>query len=363
MKTIGFIGLGLIGGSIAKTIRKFHPDYHILAYAKHKETLAAALNCNAIDAVLEEKDERYHTCDYIFLCAPVEYNIEYLKYLKNIISDDCIITDAGSVKGPIHKAVEELGMDHCFIGGHPMAGSEQSGFEHSSDHLLENAYYILTPGGQVPLEKLTEFSELIDSLGSIPMVLTAEEHDFITAGVSHLPHIIASSLVNLINKLDNEAEYMKTIAAGGFRDITRIASSSPVMWEQICLENQKNISTVLDEFIRMLIQIRCSIDNKEADNIFDMFASSKDYRDSIDIVDNSLIPRSYVLYIDVADEAGAIATIATILATEKVSIKNIGIIHNREFEDGVLKIEFYTDAALEQAKVLLTKRNYKICER
>lgn len=83
---------------------------------------------------------------------------------------------------------------------------------------------------------------------------------------------------------------MKMIAAGGFRDITRIASSSPVMWEQICLENQKNISTVLDEFIRMLIQIRCSIDNKEADNIFDMFASSKDYRDSIDIIDNSLIP-------------------------------------------------------------------------
>ena len=220
MKTIGFIGLGLIGGSIAKTIRKFHPDYHILAYAKHKETLAAALNCNAIDAVLEEKDERYRTCDYIFLCAPVEYNIEYLKYLKDVISDDCIITDAGSVKGPIHKAVEELGMEHCFIGGHPMAGSERSGFEHSSDHLLENAYYILTPGGEVPLDKLTEFSELIDSLGSIPMVLTAEEHDFITAGVSHLPHIIASSLVNLVNELDNDAEYMKTIAAGGFRDIT-----------------------------------------------------------------------------------------------------------------------------------------------
>mgnify|MGYP001069069487 CR=1 FL=1 len=230
-------------------------------------------------------------------------------------------------------------------------------------NLLENAYYIITPGGEVALEKISDFTELISSLGAIPLVITAEEHDFITAGVSHLPHIVASALVNLVNLLDNDAQYMKMIAAGGFRDITRIASSSPVMWEQICLENQKNISTVLDEFIRMLIQIRCSIDNKEADNIFDMFASSKDYRDSIDIVDNSLIPRSYVLYIDVADEAGAIATIATILATEKVSIKNIGIIHNREFEDGVLKIEFYTDAALEQAKVLLTKRNYKICER
>ena len=363
MKTIGFIGLGLIGGSIAKTIRKFHPDYHILAYAKHKETLAAALNCNAIDAVLEEKDERYHTCDYIFLCAPVEYNIEYLKYLKNVISDDCIITDAGSVKGPIHKAVEELGMDHCFIGGHPMAGSEQSGFEHSSDHLLENAYYILTPGGQVPLEKLTEFSELIDSLGSIPMVLTAEEHDFITAGVSHLPHIIASSLVNLINKLDNEAEYMKTIAAGGFRDITRIASSSPVMWEQICIENHENISSVLDEYIRMLIQIRCSIDNQEASYLYDMFARSRDYRDSIDASSSGLINKTYMLYIDIVDEAGGIATIATILAMEGISIKNIGIIHNREFEQGVLKIEFYEEYALEKGCALMKNVNYIVYER
>ena len=363
MKTIGFIGLGLIGGSIAKTIRKFHPDYHILAYAKHKETLAAALNCNAIDAVLEEKDERYHTCDYIFLCAPVEYNIEYLKYLKNVISDDCIITDAGSVKGPIHKAVEELGMDHCFIGGHPMAGSEQSGFEHSSDHLLENAYYILTPGGQVPLEKLTEFSELIDSLGSIPMVLTAEEHDFITAGVSHLPHIIASSLVNLINKLDNEAEYMKTIAAGGFRDITRIASSSPVMWEQICIENHENISSVLDEYIRMLIQIRCSIDNQEASYLYDMFARSRDYRDSIDASSSGLINKTYMLYIDIVDEAGGIATIATILAMEGISIKNIGIIHNREIEQGLLKLQYYQQNALEKGCALLKKRNYIVYER
>ena len=113
MKTIGFIGLGLIGGSIAKTIRKFHPDYHILAYARHKETLAAALKDGVINGVLEAEDDRYRTCDYIFLCAPVEHNIEYLKYLKDVISDQCIITDAGSVKGPIHEAVEELGLDHC----------------------------------------------------------------------------------------------------------------------------------------------------------------------------------------------------------------------------------------------------------
>nr|WP_302559963.1 prephenate dehydrogenase [uncultured Blautia sp.] len=363
MKTIGFIGLGLIGGSIAKTIRKFHPDYRLIAFDKDRNALAEAVSLNVINGICDIEDEQLYNCDYLFLCAPVEFNVEYMEKIKASLGENCILTDVGSVKNVIHEKVTELGLEGRFIGGHPMAGSERSGFSNSSDHLLENAYYIITPGGEVALEKISDFTELISSLGAIPLVITAEEHDFITAGVSHLPHIVASALVNLVNLLDNDAQYMKMIAAGGFRDITRIASSSPVMWEQICLENQKNISTVLDEFIRMLIQIRCSIDNKEADNIFDMFASSKDYRDSIDIIDNSLIPRSYVLYIDVADEAGAIATIATILATEKVNIKNIGIIHNREFEDGVLKIEFYTDAALEQAKVLLTKRNYKICER
>ena len=363
MKTIGFIGLGLIGGSIARTIRKFHPDYRLLAFDKDRDALAEAVSLNVIDGICDIEDERLYNCDYLFLCAPVEFNVEYMEKIKDSLGENCILTDVGSVKSIIHEKVTELGLEGKFIGGHPMAGSERSGFSNSSDHLLENAYYIITPGGEVALDRISDFTELVSSLGAIPLVLTAEEHDFITAGVSHLPHIVASALVNLVNLLDNDAQYMKMIAAGGFRDITRIASSSPVMWEQICLENQKNISTVLDEFIRMLIQIRCSIDNKEADNIFDMFASSKDYRDSIDIVDNSLIPRSYVLYIDVADEAGAIATIATILATEKASIKNIGIIHNREFEQGVLKIEFYTDAALEQAKVLLTKRNYKICER
>ncbi|MDD7218898.1 MAG: prephenate dehydrogenase [Clostridia bacterium] len=363
MKTIGFIGLGLMGGSIARAIRKYHKDYHLLAYDQNRETLATAVSSGIIDAVCESEDDRFSNCDYIFLCSPVEYNVKYLKYLKQIIGPDTIITDVGSVKGPIHKEIQKLNMESCFIGGHPMAGSEKSGFEASSDRLIENAYYIITPGGEVPLDKLTDFTELVSSLGAIPMVLTSEEHDFITAGVSHLPHIIASALVNLVSMLDNDQEYMKTIAAGGFRDITRIASSSPVMWEQICVENSENISNVLDDFIRLLIQIRCFIDNKDAQSLYQMFASSRDYRDSIDVTDNGLLKKLYVLYLDIADEAGGIATIATILAMDKISIKNIGIIHNREFEEGVLKIEFYDQDSMERGESLLKKRNYIIYER
>ena len=358
--TIGFIGLGLIGGSLAKTIRKYHPEYCLLAYDVNKEALASALSDNIISGVCEAKDPSFKECDYIFLCAPVSCNLEYLKYLKQVIKDTCIISDVGSVKGIIHQAVTEIGLEKNFIGGHPMAGSERSGFEHASDHLFENAYYILTPSEEISLDKLSSYTDLVTSFGAIPLVLTYEEHDYITAGVSHLPHIIASSLVNLIHSLDNEAEYMKMIAAGGFKDITRIASSSPVMWQQICLENPGNISSVLDDYIRMLIQIRYYINEKDGDAIFQMFADSRDYRDSFDTVAHGPLKSSYRLYCDIVDEAGGIATIATILAMDKISIKNIGIIHNREFEEGVLKIEFYDEAALERAAALLRKRNYII---
>ena len=362
MKT-GFIGLGLIGGSIARAVRHFYPDAEIIAYSRTRASVEQAVADGVVDRIPDGVGEDFADCDYIFLCAPVSSNAKYLEQLKPLIHSSCIITDVGSTKTDIHEKVTELGMEENFIGGHPMAGSEKTGFESSSDRLLENAYYIITPGGEVPLDRLTDFTELISSLGAIPMVLTSEEHDFITAGVSHLPHIIASALVNLVSMLDSDQEYMKTIAAGGFRDITRIASSSPIMWEQICVENNKNISNVLDDYIRLLIQIRCFVDNKDSQSLYQMFASSRDYRDSIDVVDSGLLKKAYVLYLDIADEAGGIATIATILALEKISIKNIGIIHNREFEEGVLKIEFYDGSSMEKGAALLKKRNYIVYER
>lgn len=361
--TIGFVGLGLIGGSLAKTIRKKLPEYRIMAYDADRNTLAGALKENIIDLICEAKDIRFAECDYIFLCAPVEYNIQYLEFFKETLPADCILSDVGSVKGPIHEEARRLGLSSLFIGGHPMAGSERSGFEHSSDHLLENVYYILTPSEDIPLPKLSAYTELVSALGAIPLVLTPQEHDYITAGVSHIPHVIAASLVNLLRELDDDAEHMKQIAAGGFRDITRIASSSPVMWEQICLENAENISEILDVYIRLLIQAKCELDEKNGSGLHQMFSDSRDYRDSMDVTASGPLKKAYMIYCDLEDEAGAIATIATILAMANISIKNIGIIHNREFEQGVLKIEFYSAAAQEQAVQLLEKRNYSIYQR
>ena len=366
--TFGFIGLGLIGGSIARGLRRANKDITIMAYMRTRSKLEQAKADGTIDMILDGIDETLSACDVIFLCTPVEYNAVYLEKVRPFLKPGALITDIGSTKTDIHQAVERLDYEDVFVGGHPMAGSEKTGYESSTDHLLENAYYIITPTKKSTPEQIDRIRQVALAIGALPIVLDYHEHDFSVAAISHLPHLVASSLVNLVHDNDSKDEIMKRLAAGGFKDITRIASSSPIMWEQICVENNQNISNVLDDYIRMLIQIRCSVDNcatdgKEADAIYQMFASSRDYRDSIDVVDNGPIRKAYVLYLDIADEAGGIATIATILAMDKISIKNIGIIHNREFEQGVLKIEFYEEDAMERAIALLKKRNYIVYER
>ena len=228
--TAGFIGLGLIGGSIARALKKRAPSTVIMAYMRTRETLLTASRDGAVDIVLDGIGEPLRQCDIIFLCTPVEYNEEYLRQLQPYLKPGAIVTDVGSTKTQIHEAARALSMEESFIGGHPMAGSEKTGYENSTDHLLENAYYILTPTEQTPASSTALMTELASLIGAIPIVLDFREHDRIVAAVSHLPHLIASSLVNLVREDDKESGMMKQLAAGGFKDITRIASASPVMW-------------------------------------------------------------------------------------------------------------------------------------
>ena len=137
-----------------------------------------------------------------------------------------------------------------------MAGSEKSGYNNSKAMLLENAYYILTPSDTVPSEKVLEYTEFVTALKALPVTLGYKEHDFITGTISHLPHIIAASLVNFVKDSDTEEEWMKHLAAGGFKDITRIASSSPTMWQHICSQNRENISQILTDYIQLLTQAK-----------------------------------------------------------------------------------------------------------
>ena len=360
---IGFIGLGLIGGSIAKAIRQYFPDYEIVAFDKDKGTLALAAQESVIDVAATTIDDNFYNCNYLFLCAPVSCNTAYLKQVARYISKDTILTDVGSVKTNIHEEVLALGLDCCFIGGHPMAGSEKNGYSNSKAMLLENAYYILTPSDTISPKKVQEYTEFVTALKALPVTLGYKEHDFITGTISHLPHIIAASLVNFVKDSDTEEKWMKHLAAGGFKDITRIASSSPTMWQHICSQNRENLSQILTDYIQLLTQAKDQIASGDEQAVYDLFDSSRDYRNSIPDSSSGPIKKAFVVYCDIIDEAGGIAAIATILASNKINIKNIGIIHNREFEEGVLRIEFYDEDSSKNASLLLQKYRYIVYER
>ncbi len=365
IQTIGFIGLGLIGGSIARLLREQSGDYDIFTYDHHTDRCNPGMEAALADGTLNRIEHDlscFSSADLIFLCAPVLRNIDYLKKLKTIIRPDCILTDVGSVKGNIHAAAHELGLDTQFIGGHPMAGSELTGYANSSTMLLENAYYILTPTEATPADVRDYMIELIRSFRALPILLGAKEHDNITAAISHVPHIIAAELVNLVRLSDDPSEKMRLLAAGGFKDITRIASSSPEMWQNICLTNANSIKTTLDAYIAALTRVSHAIEQHDSDYLYELFDTASDYRSGIPNY-KGLMNRIYELYVDITDEIGAIATIATLFCSNNISIKNMGIIHNREFEQGVLRVEFYDEDALTHGRKVLSARQYKIYDR
>lgn len=366
MATYGFISLGLIGGSIARAIKKNEPDSVIVAYNRSPEALDEALSDGVVDvavyqATFEQGDySAFSTCDYLFLCAPVQKNEEFLEKMMHSLSNNCIITDVGSVKTGIHKCAERLGLNSRFIGGHPMTGSERVGYTNSKASLLNNSYYILTPTAEVPQDKVDAYKSLVESTGALALVLSYEQHDYIVAAISHLPHVIAASLVNIVKQSDYEEGLMKMVAAGGFKDITRIASSSPTMWQQICLTNTDNIRTLLRSYIDYLENIDNRLEKKSGDDLYNFFDSAREYRDSFTVVGSGPIKVSHIVTVDIDDEPGAIAAVATILALNGINIKNIGILHNREYQGGDLKIEFWTKDDLEKAISILEGKNYTI---
>lgn len=354
-----FIGLGLIGGSIAKAIRKTEADAVINVYARHPEKLNRALSDKVVNKVTDDITDIDPDTDVIFLCAPTGANIKNLEAIKDTISD-ILITDVGSVKGDIQKAVDDLGLSSVFLGGHPMTGKEKTGYESADAAILENAYYILTPSDKTKPEYTERFTGFVKQIHSIPLTAAPGKHDFATAAISHLPHLIAATLVKSVKDHDSSDELMKTIAAGGFKDITRIASSDPSMWENICRSNTANIRVLLRDYINELEKTDKILATGDFDQINALFKESGAYRASMPEKGRGLIQPINRIYVDIPDESGAIAGIATLLAKYDISIMNTGITHNREQAEGALYIEFYDEETMKKAIPIVKDAGYKL---
>ncbi len=366
MIKLGFIGFGLIGASVAKSLKTKAPgEYECMVYDYHTDAnpaLERALSDEVISSITK-KLTGLVGCDVIFLCAPTLKNIKYLSQLKeayeSVSATLPLITDVGSVKGNIVEAAQELGIGSHFIGGHPMAGSEKTGYDSANDHLLENAYYILTPAEGSSAASLELLKDIVKKTGAVSIVLDCKEHDRVTAAISHVPHIIAVELVNLVQDSGDDTPTMKMLAAGGFKDITRIASSSPDMWQSIFMSNKEAILDCLDRYQDALVRVEAAVISSDADYIYKTFERAGEFRSSIPNAHGMMKPE-YKCYVDIEDKVGAIATVATQLVTHDISLKNIGIVNNRDYEQGVLRIEFYDAGAKEAAIKELETSGYTV---
>jgi len=359
---IGIVGVGLLGSSLAVALKnKLQNEIEIVAFSS-ESTLekARAMNLFAGFHSYDEITTAIDGLDILFLCSPIKVILNHIEAISKApkLNKTIVITDVGSTKRLImDKATKcfEGRNDIVFIGGHPMAGNEFKGIDANDKSLYENAIYVLTPMPQTEDDYVSKLLEIVKHVGAIPMILEPEKHDRAVAGISHLPQMMASGLVDMISKEDN-AELSKTLSAGGFRDMTRIASSQYRMWEDIVETNKDNINDLIDRYISELTLIKESIKTQNLESIFE---NARNTREQIQKGKKGLLQQSlFEIFVRIPDEPGMILKISTILAEENLNIKDISIQHSREQDGGQFRLGFATFSDSEKAVECLTKQGY-----
>lgn len=343
---IGIIGLGLMGGSLAKKLRLCEKVEKIIAYDINVDDLKLAKKENIISEYTTEIDSSFSDLDYIIICTPVRTIVEIAKKLELYVSQNCLVMDIGSTKSAVVKDLEN--MDFNYIGTHPMVGKETSGFKASDSHLYEKAKFIITPTSKVPKEQIEKALEIIRILEAEPVFMNDNEHDGAVSAISHVPHVVAFSLVNTVKSLDNDDNILKTIAAGGFKDITRIASSDPIMWQNIFLENSEEVLKTINEFKTSLNTLEQYIRDADKEKIEEYIFSAKEYRDSIDN-----LKKNNEIDIKISNTPGELERIVSILAKNNINIINLSIQDDIDEKNGTLKLFFNNMDMKEQAEKIL----------
>ncbi|HWK24698.1 MAG TPA: prephenate dehydrogenase [Ureibacillus sp.] len=350
------IGLGLIGGSIALSCQKA-PNTKVYGFDLYEKTRQQALELNIVQEVVEDVIEAASIADVIIFGTPVNATLEWLEKMKQWqLKQNVIVTDTGSTKGLIMKKGAELGeMGITFIGGHPMAGSHKSGVQAAKAHLFENAYYMLTPLKDENEEKVKVLEDLLKFTLAKLVRVNASEHDHMTAVVSHFPHIVAASLVHQLDSEQQVYPMTSMLAAGGFRDVTRIASSNPLMWKDIVLQNRDELLCQLNAWQNEMDRVKSILLNPNEETIEQYFAVAKEVRDKLPF-NTGAFYTTYDLYVDIPDYPGVISELTGYLAEEHISITNIRVVEAREDVFGILVISFQNAEDREKAFNCISKR-------
>lgn len=362
--TIALYSVGLLGGSIGAGLKASGFSGRVIGLSS-QSSIYKALSLGCIDEgrPYDALKDTIAEVDCIFLCSPICAIISAIEALGNIaLPAGLVITDIGSTKSEIAAAAARaLPSSVHFIGGHPMAGSEKSGVSASDPFLFQNAVYILTPGKNTPSDLVAGFAAFLERfLGCRHLILDCAVHDRVVAAVSHLPHLLAVALVSLARKADDAVPGTLKLAAGGFRDMTRIASAPYKLWHDILLTNKNSILPLLEEFRGILGELETGL---AGDTLEPMFEKAVRTRGEIPVGNKGFITEPNDILVVAGDRPGVIAELSSALAQENINIKDIEVLKVREGEAGTIRLAFESKAVALRAVSILRGIGFTARER
>ncbi len=354
------IGVGMVGGSLGRALLSRGLVSEVTGIDPSQDVLDSALALGAVSRGTTSLAEGVEGADLIILAAPVGATLELLPSLAGLLKSPVLVTDVCSTKRQVsERAKDVLPQGVPFIGGHPMAGSEKGGVGALDENLFENAIYVLTADKTDDRAALDLMLRLVSGLGAVPFVLDAARHDMLTAAISHLPHMAATALVSAVAADSENKNELLALAAGGFRDTTRVAMGSPRMWKDICLSNEGNITSLLESYIAELRRLCELIKKRDETALLAEFGSAREFRLQVPSRGKGILPQMFNLYVYVPDKPGIIGDVATRLGTAGVNIAEIELLRVREEEGGPLRLGFLSTEGRQAAAALLRNDGFR----
>ena len=356
---ITVIGLGLIGGSLCRAIRRFIPEKRLRG-VDFQPVLDKALASNLVDEIFltEQLALACSNAEMILIATPISKALSIMPVIAEAIDKETIVSDVCSIKVPLMEKAQQVFHPQrgIFIGGHPMAGSEKQGLEHADQFLFQNALYVLTPLADTPECAVSTVASTVQQLGAHVVLLDEETHDQIAAAVSHLPQILAVALMQYVAQKNSENPLYLRMAAGGFRDMTRIASGRFGVWEDICEGNSRKIIEEMDAFGVVLRKLRGAVASGGLQGPFEHAART---RLAIPADSKGFLTPHFDLSVEVEDKPGVIAAISSSLADAVINIKDIEVLKVRENEGGTLRLSFSSETDRQRSYHLLREKGFK----
>ncbi len=281
IRKLAIIGVGLIGGSLARALRAAGEVEQVVGCGRGEVNLKRGVELGVIDSYTHDVGEAVDGADMVFVAVPLGAMRGVFEQMNGRLSADAVVTDGGSAKGSVINDFYAVCSDHTtqFVPGHPIAGTEHNGVEASFAELYRNRRVIITPTAASSDEAVQRVTGMWEACGAEVVEMAVDHHDRVLAATSHLPHMLAFGLVDALARMEEHEEIFR-YAAGGFRDFTRIASSNPTMWRDICISNGVALSRMISSFADELHALAESVEQGDGERLLEIFQRAKDARDA-----------------------------------------------------------------------------------